>query len=511
MPWYDGLIPQGIAQAQQERALGRFLMGHGDIKEVSLSAGIASLLTNPAAASFQAGRNYENVARLGYTRNVYIFRATKLLAEASAGIPWKLYSGSGDKRTTIDEHPILTLLNKRPNPKEGAGEFLIALVSYWLLAGDTYAVALRASARGKARGAPPVKGTAAEIYALRPDLMEPVISKETGDLTGYIYRRTDGTKVNYDVEDVLHAKQFSPLDDYSGVAPAMVAGRAVDQHNAANDWNTALLQNQGKFPAVVTTEKSLTPEQRSTLQEQFKAKYTGAKNAGKAIFGDGGIFSVQKLSDSPSEMDWLAGKMAAMREIAVAYGIAPELLGDGAAKTFSNMKEARASMYTEAVLPLLDILRSPLMNWLFPMFSLEIGSYDLDVDKDNIEALQEDREKVWERAHAADSPLTINERRELLGKEPVDDGDVILVSNALVPLEQAVKEPEPVPAALGGPGDAGANAGGLDPQGTPGEGEKPGGVNPAQDRAQPPTPTPAGKQPAQKRVVYRRPFVAGEK
>jgi HK97 family phage portal protein len=487
MAWYDTLLPYGLVEARRqarfERSLGRAILGR---KDVTFEGGLSSFLANPAEAAYKASKDYKNVAEYGYLRNVYLFRAINLIAEAAAGISWKLYNAGTSERAEIDSHPLLTLLNKRPNQREGAGEFMIALVSYWLLAGDTYAVALRGttSARSTRKTGP------AEIYALRPDRIKPIVTEGSGELTGYEYTRDDGGKIEYDVEDVLHARRFNPLSEYSGVSPARVAGRAVDQHNAANEWNTALLQNFGRFPAVITTETQLTPEQRDKLKEQFRERYSGPKNAGKPIFGDGGVFSVQKTSDTASDMDWLAGKMAAMREVATAFGIAPELLGDGAAKTFSNMHEARASMYTEVVLPMLDILRSPVSNWLFPMYAMDPGAYDLDVDKDGIEALQEDRALTWERANAPNSPLTVNERRELLGKDPVDDGDVILVSSSMVPLEQAVAEPDQIPDPL---------AGGQNPQGPSGEGENPDDVNPAQDRALPPAPS--------SKVANRRPFV----
>jgi HK97 family phage portal protein len=476
MAWIDAMLPHGIVQArakaqvERERAIILAWLG----KEVGFEGGLKAWLMNPAEAAYKAGKDYESLASHGYMRNVYLYRATALIAEAIAGISWKLYQGNGEKRSAVDGHPILTLLNKRPNSQEGAPEFMIALVSYWLLAGDTYAVALRAST-GKMKGLP------AEIYALRPDRMRPITDRD-GTIQQYEYTKLDSSKLTYDREEVLHVRAFHPLNDYAGVSPGMVASRSIDQHNAANDWNTALLQNMGKFPAVISTEGRFTPEQRDKVKERFLEHYTGPANAGVPVFADGGVFKVEKTSESAADMDWLAGKMAAMREIATAMGIAPELLGDGAAKTFSNMQEARASMYTERCLPLCDVIRHPLGNWLFPLFGLDLANFELDVDKDGIEALQEEANAVHDRANAANSPLTVNERRELLGKDPDPDGDVILVASTMVPLKQAVAEPQPIPAALGGP----APDGGQDTQENAGNGgNTPSDAIPAQDGALP--------------------------
>jgi HK97 family phage portal protein len=485
--WLDTLLPHGYVERRQqaglERAAGRFLLGRKDIDIEPMSR---SALVGPSEASYKSSKDYKALAEHGYSRNVYLFRGVNMIAEAAAGIDFTLYNTRG-KRTRVDEHPLLTLLNRRPNPQEGGGEFKIALISYWILAGHTYAAAIRA--KGAGAGPRKTKGQAAEIYALRPDSVRVILDKNTGVLT-YEYKRQDGEKILYDAEDVMHTRRFSPLDEYVGVAPAMVAARAVDQHNAANDHNTALLQNLGRYPAMITTDAQLTPDQRDTLKAQFEEKFLGPRNAGRPLFGDGGLFKVERLMDTAVDMDWLSGKMAAMREIAAGLGIAPELLGDGAAKTFSNMAEARGSLYTEVVLPLLDVLRYPLGNWLLPMFGLSIEEYEIDVDKDGIEALREEAGAVWDRACNPNAPLTVNEKRELLGKDPIgDDGDVIFVPSSMVPLEQALEPPAPPPPAL--------LPSGQDPQGNIGDGGNgPDGGNPSPDGDLPaPKPTKEADRP----------------
>src|ERR687886_1268831 len=63
------------------------------------------------------------------------------------------------------------------------------------------------------------------------------------------------------------------------------------------------------------------------------------------------------------------------------------------------------------------------------------------------------REQLFERATKA-TFLTINEQREMagFGKLAGEDGDVLLVSTTLRPLEQAL-EPPPAPAAPGAAAD----------------------------------------------------------
>jgi hypothetical protein len=80
-------------------------------------------------------------------------------------------------------------------------------------------------------------------------------------------------------------------------------------------------------------------------------------------------------------------------------------------------------------------------------------AYELGYDLDTVPAMAYRREQLFERATKA-TFLTINEQREMagFGKLAGEDGDVLLVSTTLRPLEQALAPP-PAPAAPGAAAD----------------------------------------------------------
>jgi len=133
-------------------------------------------------------------------------------------------------------------------------------------------------------------------------------------------------------------------------------------------------------------------------------------------------------------MHWLEGLKLSAREIAIAFGVPPELIGDNANKTYSNYKEARQAFYTETVLPLMDSIKGELNNWLIPKFG-DKRLY-IDYDRDEIEALQEDREAVWRRALEAvkNGIITPNEARVMLGYDEVEGGDMLMMPANMIPL-----------------------------------------------------------------------------
>ncbi|WEK44206.1 MAG: phage portal protein [Candidatus Sphingomonas colombiensis] len=103
-------------------------------------------------------------------------------------------------------------------------------------------------------------------------------------------------------------------------------------------------------------------------------------------------------------------KAAAAREIALAFGVPPMLLGLPGDATYANYKEANRALWRLTVLPLADALLGALVARLerwFPEARLEI-------DPDRVPALVEDRERLWRMVSAADF-ITDEEKRQMVG------------------------------------------------------------------------------------------------
>jgi HK97 family phage portal protein len=359
--------------------------------------------------------NYETMAREGYKQNVVVFSCINLIARSCAGIPWIVYKKGKEKNEEIENHPLVNLIH-RPNPRQGQSRFFDSMVGYYMLTGNSYIERV-----GPASGAPK------ELYPLRPDRVEIILGNEQQPILRYDYKV--GAKiVPLEPELILHLKSFNPLDDWYGMAPLTAASRAVDQNNSSKEWNVALLQNAAMPSGALVTQQNLADEQYDQLRKEIDTKYAGAKHAGRPMLFEGGL-DWRQMAISPVDMAWLEGLKFSGREIAIAFGVPPELIGDNSNKTYSNYGEARMAFYLETVLPLMDFLRDELNNWLTPLYG---DSYYLDYDRDEIEAIQEDRKEVWSRANKsfASGLLTKNEAREMIGYESVEGGDEFKEANS---------------------------------------------------------------------------------
>ena len=128
------------------------------------------------------------------------------------------------------------------------------------------------------------------------------------------------------------------------------------------------------------------------------------------------------MSMSPKDLDFIEAKHGAAREIALALGVPPMLLGIPGDNTFSNYQEANRNFWRQTVLPLVQRTTASLAEWLAPAYG---QSLTLKADLDDIDALSSERSDQWTRLDAA-TFLTTNEKRAAIGYGPLLQGNTIL-------------------------------------------------------------------------------------
>jgi len=366
--------------------------------------------------------DYNKLAVAGYKLCAPAFACVSLIARSAAGISWTVSRAASDGTPTeLDNSPLKDLL-AHPNEYDHGFQFIEKVVSYKLLAGNSYILRVGIGTQ------PP-----RFLYALRPDRTKVKPGAKGGqELVGGFAYEVNGIVTQLKKEEVLHLKDFNPLDDFYGLSRLEVAARAIDISNASAEWNAKILQNDMRPPGALVLTGNLTEEQRAFLERQLREKYMGSGNAGTPMILEGG-FDWKQFAISPKDMDWVNADKSNLRRICSVFNVPSELLGDSENKTYSNVQEARKALYMETVLPIMDNLRDALNSWIVPLFG---NNLILDYDKDAIEALQEEREKKYAYLTGADW-LTVNEKRDATGYDEVGpEGDKILVSFSRIPLDQ---------------------------------------------------------------------------
>jgi HK97 family phage portal protein len=350
-------------------------------------------------------RSYGALALAGFMRNPVAHRAVRLISEAAAAVPFLLYEGNREH----DLHPMLELL-ARPNAQAAGADFMERLYGQLLLAGNAYVEAVAVDAVPR------------ELHLLRPDFVRPVEDAK-GWLSGYDYQcrgRTRRIAAGGAGEGgLLHMKLFHPLDDHLGFPPLEAAGMALDLHNQAATWNKALLDNSARPSGALVYQPreggNLTEDQYERLKSELEEGYSGARRAGRPLLLEGGL-DWKAMALTPREMDFMEARNGAARDIALAFGVPPMLLGIPGDNTYANYQEANRAFYRLTVLPLLSRSCAALTHWLAPAYDEALR---LDFDGDAIAGLSIEREADWKRLGGADF-LTMDEKRKAVGYEPLE-------------------------------------------------------------------------------------------
>jgi HK97 family phage portal protein len=262
-------------------------------------------------------------------------------------------------------------------------------------------------------------GAPAELFLLAPDRVT-IDVDDRGWPQAYLYKagRKAVRIARHDALErvqVIHIKLLNPVGDQQGLGCLEAASAAASIHNRASRWNKALLDNAARPSGALTYDPPdgapLSAPRFERLREEIERQFSGSSNAGRPMLLEGGL-RWQSLGLSPTDMDFIAFKEAAARDIALAFGVPPVLLGLPGDTAYSNMREAGRALYRQTVVPLaervLSEVSSALRDW--------VGAVRLAVDTDAISELAEDRERLWQMVSQADF-ISADEKRELLGFE----------------------------------------------------------------------------------------------
>jgi HK97 family phage portal protein len=347
-------------------------------------------------------RDYAGFAREGFQANPVAHRCVRLLAEATSSVPMDV--ASPDPEVVKATEALL----RTPNPRQAGAAFFEALAIQLVLSGNAYVECVE------------LEGRPRELYVLRADRMR-VVPGPDGWPEAYEYRVGERVVRFASAEGpspILHLMRHHPVDDHYGLSPMETAGAAIDIHNEASRWNKALLDNAARPSGALVYAaggQNMTDEQYERLRRELEDGFQGAANAGRPLLLEGGL-DWKPLSLTPKEMDFIELKNVAAREIALAFGVPPLVLGLAGDSTHANYAEANRVFWRQSVAPLVTQLAQGLAAWLGGHFGTELT---LTPNYDGVDALHESREPLWAAVTKADF-ITVNEKREALGFAPLD-------------------------------------------------------------------------------------------
>ena len=161
----------------------------------------------------------------------------------------------------------------------------------------------------------------------------------------------------------------------------------------------------------------------------MKERLKLSRQAGEALFLENAKW--HEMGFKPVESGVSEQQTLSKRDIASIFHVPPQLIGDTASATYNNYKEARLSLYMEAVLPWLHVF---VRDWN-ETIGRDLNSR-LAVDRDSFEGIAAARNEATERVHKLWTAglITQNEARRDLEYDPAEGGDVFYAPANFLPL-----------------------------------------------------------------------------
>lgn len=351
------------------------------------------------------GRSYTSQVRDGLSMNPYVYRCADLRATAVASLDPVIYDKNDE---AIPNHPLMQVL-MAPNPLMSWRDLVYTTQIDYSISGNTFIVPLLT-----------ILGVG-ELWPVSPGCVSAVETGRIFDPVSEWQVSTAGGVIDVEPSRMIHMHTATDIDGIWGISPLEAAGLSIEQQSMARRWNVSLMANGAKPSIVVQDPRHMT----STMFEEFKARlsagHAGSEKAGSIMVLDDGK-TIATAGFNARDMDYSQGVTTSAREIAIAMGVPPELVGDSANKTYSNAQEANKEFAAHTVKPQADLFYSTLTRKLAHLYP-DVGR--IGYDESQIDGLKGDESSIITALTSCDF-MTINEKRARLSYGPVPGGDRVL-------------------------------------------------------------------------------------
>ena len=381
-----------------------------------------SLPLAPQWDNGQAIGAYGAFAAEGYNGNTVVNAAIREIATSAALPKYRLMAEDGDEDEVVVTDSDAARLLYDPNEQQCQADFVELLTVYLMVTGNAYAMRERNAS-----------GRIVALRLLRPDRVEVKIGRD-GRVAYYEYT-IEGVRYDLFAEDVAHIKLPNPYDDVYGLSPLQVASKYVNLDTATVTFLRSYFANAGVPAGILKVNRRLNSQaEADSARAKWRSSFSGNKGwHGLAVLDEDATY--QQVAPNIKDMDTSTMTRVTETRICAVFGVPPILLGLEAgleASTYSNYEQARSAFWDETISPLVRRIEKFLQRAL-EVSEREPGN-EVEADFSNVPAYEDDHDAESTRivAQYGAGILTLNEARAALGLDPLEHGDMRLLSTSTI-------------------------------------------------------------------------------
>lgn len=296
-----------------------------------------SSLSPVGPAAFKSWGEGSSVEALWRTQP-HLRMVTTFLADNLAQVPIHAFQrkANGDRDRLDRKHPLSRALRSPDSPRTTAYDLMRTLVLDVCLH-DRYAAQVFIAADGTAQlvRIPPAAWKFDRDSTQRPKSIK--------------VRRSDGSEFAVGLDRALWVDGFPSEDDTSPIAS--LRGVLAEQDMAA-DYRRNLWQHGGRMPGWISRPENQkwSPEVRASFREGWQKYAAGGPRAGSTpVLEDGMEYHELANGITPENGQQLEARKLAIAEVANAFHIPPQMVGQDAGSSYNSVAGYREMLYTDTL------------------------------------------------------------------------------------------------------------------------------------------------------------------
>ena len=370
------------------------------------------------------------------------FACLKVLSEALGKLPCKIMMHTPDNGVeTMRKHPLYRVLHDRPNPYMTASTFWSTFEYNRNHFGNAYALI---------HGA----GSKTTLWILPSDRVSiwyddaRILSKVEN--IWYLFETSEGI-MKFSHEEILHMKASNTFDGVEGIPVREQLKATINGNKKAQKMLNSLYDSGFSGKAVLNYTGDLSAANVQTLISQINQYVKGGmkKDGIESIIPLPYGFNLSPLNAKLADSQFIEIKQYSALQIASAFGIKPNQIGDYTKSSYASAEAQQLSFYVDTLLYIVKQYEEELSykllsdaeraNGMFIKFNVNvILRADLKTQIDTL-------------AVAVNSFIyTPNEARALLDMAAKPEGDRLLGNGASIPVELTGAQYTTIPTEEGG-------------------------------------------------------------
>lgn len=392
-----------------------------------------NILTNKSKQEYELNQLIDFLG-LGGTKEKALSEATyfaclKVLSESVGKLPLKLLKHQGNNGViTAREHAIYSILHDRPNPYMTATSFWSTIEqnrNHW---GNAYALI---------KGA----GSKMSLWILPSEEVEIWYDdqKALSDVADIYYIYSHGGKLyQFSSEQILHFKTSNTFDGIKGISVREQLKTTIDGNIKSQKMLNSMYKSGFTAKAVVQYTSDLSEKNLEKFKNKIE-KFAGSdlddeetKNIIPLPIGT----TLTPLNIKLADNQFIDVKKYSALQIAAAFGIKPNQIGDYEKSSYASAEAQQLSFYVDTLLYIIKQYEEELNYKLLSAEEISQGYYF----KFNVAViLRADLKTQIETLSQAVSNFiyTPNEARALLDLEAKEGGNQLLGNGASIPVQLA--------------------------------------------------------------------------